>query len=244
MTKIIFTIIFWVSSTLAFGQEFQHGLILPEETENEELCCIYSPRQGFSVYGKPGGSRIGTLTRYTEENKNFDSYYQIYFIDGKSGNAARIALDDFQEIGYKIWAVTYFEKRNGFVRIIDEDYSYWLSEREIENHGFRLREWQEFLSDNAGYLMGFYAKSPGLNLREGPDTDSNVIMALRGTTNQILPQKEHSGAWTKVKVILLKEKPCETNLSEKNNIKEELEGWIKIVDDYGKLNVWYYPRGC
>jgi hypothetical protein len=45
-------------------------------------------------------------------------------------------------------------------------------------------------------------------------------------------------------VIIHYEHPCRTNLSKEQNIKEKLEGWIKIVDDYGKPNVWFEARGC
>ncbi len=244
MAKLYLIILFLIFFTPVPGQVLQHGLIMPEQVEQEGICCVYSPKEGFSIYDRPGGAKTGILTRNIEQRIGFESYYQIYFVDAQTGKATQIGLDHFQEVGYKVWAVSYFERRNGFVRITDAAREYWISEREIDKHGFKLIEWQDFLSENAGFLTGFFANSPGLNLREGPDTDSLVIMALRGTTNQILPAKEHSGPWTKVKVIIYKENPCETNLSIERNIKEEHEGWIKIVDDYGKPNVWFYPRGC
>lgn len=244
MIKLLSIILFLILNTQVSGQVLQNGLIMPKQTEREGICCVYAPEKGFSVYNKPGGEKIGILTRNIDQNYGGESYYQIYLVDGKTKKASQIELDNFQEIGYQIWAITYFERRSGFVRIINGKYNYWLNEREIDKQGFKLTEWQDFLSENTGYLMGYYAKTPGLNLREGPDTDSKIIRALRGVTNQIMPTREHTGPWTKVKVIIHKENPCRTNLAEDNNIQQELEGWIKIVDDNGRPNVWYNAEGC
>ena len=244
MARILIALLFFSIHTRTLSQELQHGLIMPETAEREGICCIYTPREGFHVYARPGGTPFGILTRNPDTNNDFESYYNIFFVDGQNGKAEQLEIDPFREIGNKIWALTYFERRNGFVRIYTTERNFWLSEQEITRKDFKLTGWQEFLVDNSGYLTGFFAESPGLNLRISPDTDSEVIMPLRGVTNQILPTREHSGPWTKVKVIIHKENPCKTQLSKENNIQEELEGWIKIVGDDGSPNVWYYPRGC
>ena len=244
MARISITFLFFILRTLIYGQELQYGLILPEKVEREGICCIYAPKEGFQVYARPGGTRTGVLTRNPDADNEYETYYQIYFVDGQTGKAEQLEIDPFREVGNRIWSVTYFERRDGFVRVYNTERNFWLSEQEIARKGFKLTEWQEFLADNTGYLTGFFAESPGLNLRTSPDADSEVIMAVRGVINQIIPTREHSGPWTRVKVIVHKENPCDTGLSKEDNIKEELEGWIKIVGDNGSPNVWYYPRGC
>jgi len=237
-------ILFLLTCNLTFGQVLQNGLILPDKNRNEINCCIYTPKNGFIIYDQPNGEIIGQLTKNVKQNVGDQSDYRIYFIDNRKKIEIQIGLENFQEIDYEIWALTYSERQNGFVKLKIEKQNLWLKESDIKNAGFELIEWQTFLSNNANHFLGFYANDPGLNLRECPNTNSKIIKTLRGDLNQISPTNEHIGLWTKVKVIINKEHPCGTDLTEEENVIEELEGWIKIVDDNGLPNVWYYSRGC
>jgi hypothetical protein len=242
--KVNTTIFFLFTIHLTFGQTFQNGLILPDKNENEEICCIYSPKEGFEIYDGPNGELIGRLTRNVTQNTGDQSFYRIYFVDYLTKTEQLIGLENFQEIGYEVWAITYKQINDDFVNLNIKNKNYWLKITDLQKVGFTLTNWQTFLSNNIDNLLGFYANDPGLNLREQPNLNSRIIRTLKGDINQISPTKEHSGHWTKVKVIFSKEHPCGTDLTEKENIIEELEGWIKIVDDEGKPNVWYYSRGC
>ncbi len=237
-------ILFLLSVNITFGQVIQNGLILPEERDNQEFCCIYAPKEGFTIYNLPDGDIIGKLTRDVTQNTGDQSNYRIYFVDFRTKTDTQIDLEHFEEIGYEIWALPYSEKRNGFVKFRYDEKNLWLKENDITKAGFALVDWQTFLTDNVDNLLGFYANDPGLNLREQPNTDSRIIKTLKDETHQISPTKEHKGLWTKVKVIINKEHPCRTDLKEEENIIQELEGWIKIIDDNGQPNVWYYSRGC
>ena len=228
-----------LSINLTYGQELQNGLILPEQNEDKEFCCIYSPKNGFTVYDQPNGEEIGQLTRIGDQ-----SFYRIYFVDHRAKTETQIGLEHLQEIAYEIWALAYSERRDGFVKFRYANQDLWLKQSDIESVGFACVEWQSFLTDNVDNLLGYYANDPGLNLREKPNTDSRIIRTLKGYTNEVSPTNEHIGLWTKVKVIISMEHPCDTDLSEEENIIEELEGWIKIVDDNGLPNLWYYSRGC
>jgi len=240
----LLTLFLLLSINLGYGQVIQNGLILPQQNGEEEICCIYSPKNGFKVYAQPNGEIIGLLTRNVEQNVGNLSSYRIYFVDYKAKTETQIGLEYFQEIGYEVWAITYSERRDGFVKIKYETQDLWLNEKEMEKVGFSLVEWQTFLADNVDNLLGYYANESGLNLREKPNPDSKIIKTLKGDTVEISPTKEHNGIWTKVKVIVRKEHPCGTDLMEEENIIEELGGWIKIVDDNGLPNLWYYSRGC
>jgi len=227
----------------SLGQVLQNGLILPSASSKENSCCIYSPKDGFTVYENPGGLIVGKLTRDASKNQSEQSDYEIDFVDISTKSKTKVGRENFREVGYETWCVTYFERRDGFVRVVNEKSNYWLNEAEIQKLGFAVVEWQEFLSNNEN-LMGFYANEPGLNLREGPTKESRILKTLRGELYEISPTIEHNGLWTKVKIVKRKQHPCESSITEKDNIEYELEGWIKIVDDSGEPNVWYYARGC
>lgn len=238
------TVLLVLSSALSFGQDIQNGLILPDCKESDTICCIYVPKDGFTVYTRPNGEEIGLVTRNVHQNVGDQFYYRIYFVDERTKSVNQIGLEFLKEIGYEVWAFNYSERKDGFVKFQYETQDLWIRESEIEAEGFSLVDWQSFLMDNVGSFLGYYANDPGLNLREEPNTHSRIIRALKGDTVQISPTTEHNGLWTKVKVVISKEHPCGTSLTEEENIIEKLEGWIKIVDENGLPNVWYYSRGC
>ncbi|BDC99072.1 SH3 domain-containing protein [Persicobacter psychrovividus] len=241
MPKFFFTV-FLLSVNIAYGQGFQNGLILPTQGFNQEICCIYSPKEGFNVYDNPNGEVVGRITRNVAQNVGDQSFYRIYHINHQTKAENQIDLKFFKEIGYEIWAIPYSQREKEFVKFSYSNQDLWLKQSEIEALGFKLVGWESFLMANMDNLLGYYAN--GLNLREKPNIDSRIIRNLKGETNQIVLTNEKNGTWTKVKIIIHKKHPCVTNLSEKENIIEELEGWLKIVDCNGLPNIWYYSRGC
>jgi hypothetical protein len=234
--RAIFAGMFFILTISASAQQWQNGLILPDRSKVklDQLCCIYLPKEGFRVYGSPGGALVGKLK--TEE------VYDLVFIH--SGKKREIDRSELIEIGYEIWVMPYCEKREGYVRVISSKYDYWLKESEIAGAGFLTGSWQEFLILWEKETMGFYAKDPGLKLRKGPSVNDEVIIILRGNLYEIAPGSEVKGAWMKVKVKKYREHPCESDLPQEKIVEYETEGWVKIVDDSGLPNVTYYPRGC
>ena len=95
-------IIFILIAKFCFAQQYQNGLILPDfdKVEESEVCCIYLPEEGFTVYNSPHGNEIGTLTRMAESNKDDQAPYKIFFIDNATDSAKQIELSNFKEIGY------------------------------------------------------------------------------------------------------------------------------------------------
>jgi hypothetical protein len=244
--KLLNSTLFFLCLTTQFviGQNKQNGLILPLNTKDPEICCIYSPKSGFKVFNSPNGKEIGILTRTIKTNTGAQAPYRIFFVDKVTNKVTQIDLNNFQEIEYEILSIKYFERRNGFVRIVNKSVDYWLSEKEIKDKGFKLSEWQQFLIDKSGHVLGYYAKDPGLHLRAKPTTESKILKKLVGDLFEITPTEECEGNWTKVKVRKYKEHPCVSDPTKSENIEYELEGWIKIVDNEGNPNVWYYSRGC
>jgi hypothetical protein len=239
-------IIFILITKFCFAQQYQNGLILPDfnKIDQSEACCIYSPKEGFSIFDSANGNNIGTLTKITESNKDDQAPYKIFFIDKSTETAKQIELSKFKEIGYEIWAITYFERKSGFVRIVESNVDYWLSEKEIEEKDFKVENWKDFLISKTGRLLGYYANNPGLNLRALPSKDSDLILTFNGDLFEIIPTEQTEGNWVKVKVIKYKEHPCISELNQNELIEEKFEGWLKLIDDNGLPNVWYYSRGC
>lgn len=212
--------------------------------EFDDICCIYSPKEGFTVYGKPNGKQIGRIKRNTISSDIQESQYSLYFWDNKDEKKEKIDLNDLAEVSYEIWSIKYIDRIDGFVRIINAKDEMWLSEKELNSSGFGLTSWQTFIIENTDILLGFYANEPGLNLLSSPDSDSKILKKLKGNTFDIRPTNQSQDNWTKVKVTKTKEHPCGTSLNEEDNLEYQIEGWIQLVDKDGNPNVWYYSRGC
>jgi hypothetical protein len=239
------TLIFLTLSTLnSYCQVRQYGLIIPNDYSDDNICCIYSPREGFTVFNKPNGNKIGSLTRNAKSNSENESAYKIFFVDNKTNTDSKIDLKNFKEVGYEVMSITFFERKDGFVRIVNETVDYWLNEKEISDKNFSVIDWQQFYIEMSGQLMGFYANDPGLDLKTEPTDNSVTKETLQGDLYKITPTKETKGNWTKVKVKKYKEHPCGTDLDDKDNIEFEINGWIEVLDNDGQPNLWYYSRGC
>ncbi|RNI23717.1 hypothetical protein [Rufibacter latericius] len=237
-------LILFLLTTFCFGQTKQNGLILPLSSASPEICCIYAPKNGITVYSRPNGDKAGKLTRKVKENTGDQAPYRIYLLPNSDKAAKKLNLSLFEQIDSEVWAIKYFERKDGFVRVLDKSDNYWISEKEIAANKFRVTEWQKFISANAGKVLGFYANDPGLNLRDAPSVNGKVLKKLKGDLFEITPTTQSKGLWVKVKVKKYKEHPCTSDLGKKEIVDYELEGWVKIVNDNGEPNVWYYARGC
>lgn len=156
----------------------------------------------------------------------------------------KIKISDYTEIDYEIFALNFTESRNGFIKIKNKSVNFWLSLNEIKKVGFKAINWMDFLILNRKDVRGYYANEPGLRLRAEPNTDSEIIGSVRGDLFEINLTKEVSGQWVKVIIKKYKEHPCNTSLSEDENIVYQSEGWLKVIDDDGEPNIWNYTRGC
>ncbi|MBS0027647.1 SH3 domain-containing protein [Chitinophaga sp. 22321] len=242
MKKAIAILLFLIPIAV-FGQAFKRGIIIPaiDSLQNSaKYCCILSPEQGFSVYDKPAGKVIGTLKRSGNPKKDDQVPYKIYLVSGDR----KEKVDNYREIGYELYAINYTDSVGGFVKVLDTLKSYWLSVAEIKRQGFKTVCWLDHLMKQSGNELGYYANEPGLRLRKAPDLNSEVIGSVRGDLFEIKLTGEIEGQWGKVKITKYKEHPCNTSLSEKENIAYKTEGWLKVIDDNGEPNLWSYIRGC
>lgn len=244
MRKI--AIILLIVTKISFGQDFKTGLLIPDLkiVDESEICCIYIPKDGFNVYSSPNGEIIGKLSRLNNSLEDEQELYKLYFIEKNTKKQELLNLSDFQEIGYEIWALKYIDSKNNFIKVELKNQNFWINKDEILRKGFKVVNWQTFLLENADNLLGYYANDKGLNLREEPNDNSKIIATVKGDLFEIKPTPENVNIWTKVKIRKYKKHPCLSDLDETELIEYELEGWLKLVDENGFPNVWYYARGC
>lgn len=242
MKKLICSFILFIP-ILLFAQTAKRGIIVPAVDSlkySDNYCCVLSPPQGFSVYDSPKGKVIGTLKRVGDKKKDDQFAYKIYLVSG----GTKLAVDNYREVGYEIFAINYTEAKEGFVKVLNEEKSYWLNVSEIEKQGFKTVAWLDHLIAESKTNLGYYANEPGLRLRKAPNVTSEILKSINGDLFEIKLTNQTNGQWCKVKVKKYKEHPCNSDLDEKDNLEYELEGWLKVIDDDGELNIWSYTRGC
>jgi hypothetical protein len=228
---------------IGYAQTFTRGLIMPSVDSlkfEESYCCVLSPAKGFSVYDSPNGKIIGTLKRLGNVKEDDQAPYKIYLVSG----AKKIKVNQFEEIDYDLYAIKYTDSVNGFIMILDTLNSNWLNVDELKQQGFKPVRWMDYMINTCREDLSFYPNEPGLRLRKEPNASSELIGSVRGTLFKIKLSGECSGQWNKVKVIKLKQDPCDGGLSDEENIEYQMEGWLKVLDDRGEPNLWRYTRGC
>ena len=236
MKYVLSLLITWIYP--AFSQDAEVGLIFPDSSNEFSTCCIYVPNNGFSLYNQPLGEIVGHIKR-GELDQN-DEAYKLYMVKPQGGKE-EIAYVDLKMVGYETFALPFSDKKDGFVKVLDR---YWIDEQEIRSSSLEAINYREFLIRQTDLGLSYYANPPGLNLRKGPSTKYEIIKTLKGDIFQISPTKACEGLWCEVKVIEYKAHPCVTAQGEDENIMNRYEGWVKLLDDDGTPNVWYYAKGC
>ena len=235
---------FLITQLSATSQVRQNGLIIPTDFNTEFSCCVFTPKNGFTVYNKPNGKSIGVLStkaEYSTKSK-FNDY--LFYINHQLKKDIPIDVKNLVEVGYEMFSLSFFERENGFVRIGDKSAEYWIKEKDITENNFKVLDWQQFYFDMKGKLLGFYANEKGLDLKATPSLNSKTLKTLSGDLFEITPTNKTKGNWTKVKVKKYKKHPCVSDFEEKENIEYEIEGWIEVIDTKGKQTLWFYSRGC
>lgn len=223
------------------NKKYELGLILPIKTNSESIqgCCFYMPQNGFTIYDAPEGKKIGVLT---VQEEMYEPFVLTYF-DTSTPNKF-IEMTNMKTVGYEEFAFTYFETENGFLRILNNSASYWVSLNEIIENDFETIDYQTFLIKYSNRLLGYYAKDSGLNLKKEPNKKSELIKILKGDLLEIHPQNETHANWVKVDVVEYKQHPCNTEFEPKDNIIKKYEGWVELVTKKGEINVKWYSGGC
>ncbi len=227
-----YTILFSILSLSTFGQELTKGVIMPGPGWSFDS-YVYIPTSGLSAYNKPGGKKIAQI-QLGKPDVNGDIFGAFIKVNEE---VTEYSNSNFDVVGYDVIALIYTDIRDKFVRTNN---GYWLSIDELASECLHPITWMDYLI-NREDVLGWYANDPGLNLRTGPSTTSDIILTLKGDLFDITPTQEVKGLWCKVKVTEYREHPC---LGDEDLIIRTLSGWVKLLSDDQKPNVWCYDKGC
>ncbi|MFK8054814.1 MAG: hypothetical protein AB8F78_01740 [Saprospiraceae bacterium] len=212
-------------------------LLALEESWGEGLIqCNSDSKFSIDVFDSPCGFPIGSLSFEVERAMRQPTGFVWR---EERGISMTLPEEVFLETGYEITSLIVHEERDSFVKILrtDMDQEFWISIEELSDSGFLYQPWIEFMAKSG---RSFFTVNYGMNCREKPNAAGERLLTVKGDQFEIEPTGEVTGYWAEVIVREFNSAYCE----EPHELIETYHGWMKILDDAGFPNVWFYTRGC
>ncbi|MDX2249743.1 MAG: SH3 domain-containing protein [Bacteroidia bacterium] len=205
-------------------------------SENTPLMLPFSV--DFPIYASPNGPVIGTLQ--TPGEKNYPSG-RSFFRHADSNARTLFDLRDGREIAYDAAGLIYYEEKDGFLRVLHHTLQKpaWIKISNLHEYHLKPVLWMDFILQYGPSLFHPH-DSIGLNLRKSPSTSGEKITSIKGDLYMVKFTGKREGLWAEVEVTLYDIHPCEGDAQEQN----KWSGWIKLMDDKGFPNIWFYTGGC
>lgn len=253
MLFLITSLFQWtLQAQLSKPHDFKYGLIVNACTYDTNFTFDGSPssslipKEGFILYDRPDGNPVGSLTEKPDPESRSE-YRTSYVIQDTRGVFQYRSKPSVQRLGYEYNLLEYKDRQDGYVKIVDQNSTYWIPIEQINTTGYCVKTWIEYFKEHDN--MQLFATGQGLSLRDAPSPKANRIMAFTGEdfliqliqeTAEELNHPSRNNSYTKVKIIKRK---AYDPYSQKNDTPENIEyekiGWIKIVDDNGAPNILY-----
>jgi hypothetical protein len=233
---LLIMMVFVLSQTL-HSQALTKGLIIPKEGNSLDFGQVYIPWSGINIYNEPNGEIVGKIMRDSSSSTQNKSQ-KVFLV--MQDHWMPLGNSNVKIIGDEITALVYIDQHSDFVKM---ENGYWISVRELGVRGLSVVNWMQYLIGNSPNVIGYYARNPGLDLRENPSEKSALILSLKGDLLEIKLTEETKGFWCKVIVTKYSEHPC-TSKGNFDEIKlKTFDGWIKLLSDDQTPNVSYY-KSC
>jgi hypothetical protein len=206
------------------------GVIVPEKGVN--AMYLNFPLAEIELYVNPG-QKCGII--YKKNGLNL--MYKV------SSTAFRVDNKDLAETECAGYCLKYFERKGDLVKVLvnTTEKGLWISLTELNYLRFVPRTWMDIFIDKKTFF--FSQVGVGINLRSEPDQKSKKITLLKGNHYAISLTGKTEGLWAEVNVGHYDNFPCSAKTSSQKP-SEERNGWIKVIDDAGYPNIWFYPHGC
>ena len=147
---------------------------------------------------------------------------------------------DYREYGYETVGLTYWEEREGYLKLLihSEEEGFWIKKSDALAHGWKAHSWMSFF----GKDITLFPECLGIrmNLRSEPRPHAQLLVNLSDDRFFINPTGNTKGLWAEVEVTQYNGPYC----SGDDKILNSWKGWIKLLDDKGHPNLWFYTRGC
>jgi hypothetical protein len=209
------------------------GIIFPEKNINER--CLNFPLARIELFDAPGGEKAGFITKKNSLNLMYQVAAQNF--------PFRVQDKDLAELAPLAYCLKIFAREGDFVKVLvnSTKNGYWISLKEIGYLRFSAMLWIDWMKTQKGLFYPMV--DMGINLRSAANPQSNKLALLKGPLFAIQLTGKTEGSWAEVTASRYASPPCKNTGSNAAPI-ETKSGWLKVLDDAGMPNIWFYPRGC
>ncbi|MEZ4773195.1 MAG: hypothetical protein R3D00_08430 [Bacteroidia bacterium] len=248
MKNLLFLLLLILSCSSAFAGEWDTnpqlwgiGVITTGDSSGfiaENVPMILPFGVDFPIYESPNGPVIGTIQSPGGENYQFAR--PVFILAGKTQKQF-IDERDSREINYDASGLIFFEEKDGFLRILSHTLQKpaWIKIANLRACHLKPVRWMDHILQIGSSLFHPH-DTIALNLRKSPSPSGEKITSMKGDTYLIAFTGNRQGLWAEVEVTLYDIHPCEGDAKIQNTWK----GWVKLMDDAGFPNIWYYTGGC
>ncbi len=239
MKKIVFLIIgflmFVYQGTAQEGPYLSSGIgvICPEKGINTRT--LNFPQAPIELLDAAGGKKVGFIIKKNSLNI-------MYQLDG-NGFPYRVADKDLAEMTPLGYCLKIFQREGDFVKVLvnSTGRGYWISLKELGYLRFNSICWIDWMKTQKVIFAPMV--DVGINLRVSADAESRKIALLKGPLYGIVLTGNTEGSWAEATVSRYSTNPCKSSGLTPKAIETQ-SGWLKVIDDGGMPNIWYFPRGC
>ncbi|MEM7655284.1 MAG: hypothetical protein AAF399_04080 [Bacteroidota bacterium] len=148
---------------------------------------------------------------------------------------------DLREYAYGTEGLIFLEEKNGYLRVLYRTTKggLWLSREDLQQRGWEMEKWMDFFLHFSPTLFP-RALGVNMNLRTMPFAHSKRLTTMTDDAFFIRLTGKTNGLWAEVEVQEWEGTYCE----DQGKLQNEWTGWVKLLDDRGYPNLWFYTRGC
>jgi len=219
------------ATELLYNPDWGIGIIGPARSET-----LSFPDKAITLYDAPFGNKKYVLWE-------INNYYLVFGsekeMSDKTVPSGIVNGKDWIEVTKGGACLKYYQQRGSYflILIYSSFQEFWISSSELQKVNFYVIDWMSFL---LAKKTGFYpATEKGLVLREEPNPKSKGVIWLKNINYLITLSGKTEGQWAEVKVTWPR-----FGLGGKEVAKSRTyyKGWIKMLDDDGSPNIWFYTR--
>ena len=169
---------------------------------------------------------------------------QLLLNDFTNGESENVGSNMFFRLTGEVVGLRFIDIEGDFVRLDLSDKVVWVLIQDLRERRMEHFSWSEILRKAEWKEKGWIPGDSKLGVHGGAGTGHRVILNVHGDLYRIKPLGKTNGDWFYVKVIKLKERPCNSSLKNSSNNEFEFNGWINLFNEKGNPSVDFFPRDC
>ena len=224
---IFFSLLVSVSILFLSAQENEWGIGLIMPAGNQ----VFSLR----IYDSPDHDEIDGLVLREEP------YQALMWKNAETDVREQLSHAGTIEFDYEISGLTVYAEQINYYQVFSPDPSQarWVRKRDLLMEGVVYADWMEFMIHYPETLFPG-ALGINMNVRDKPSVEGKKLLTANSDRFFIEPTGRSQGLWAEVVVSEYSGEYC----SGDEILIRQVTGWVKMLDDAGYPNLWYYTRGC